>query len=261
MCLVGIALNVSERFPLVIAANRDEFCSRPTAPLAWWGDDEEPILGGRDLRGGGTWLGATKAGRIALVTNVRAPEHVPSDAPSRGEIVRYWLSSSVGFDDLERHVTRSGFAGVNVVAFEDGRMEHVSNHGRPRASLRDGTHALSNATLDSPWPKAEKLKARLADVMGREARSIPSAEALAEEMLEALADDEVAPDDRLPDTGVGLEMERSLSPAFLRLPELGYGTRSSTVVIATGRTLALFERTHGPGGGDRRVTIDDWPRR
>lgn len=252
MCLVGVALNVSERFPLVIAANRDEFYARPTAALDWW----DGILGGRDLKGGGTWLGATRSGRLALVTNVRVPEHVAPDAPSRGEIVRYWLNGTNDFDALEAHVTKSGFAGVNVLAYERNRMEHVSNHGRPRTKLENGVHALSNATLDSPWPKAEELRARMRTLV--ETAGSASSDELAAALWDALADETVAPDDRLPETGVGIEMERKLSPAFLRLPELGYGTRSSTIAIAEGRTLTLFERTHGPGGGERRVVIDAW---
>ena len=253
MCLVGVALDASSQFPLVIAANRDEFYARPTAPLDWW----DGIVGGRDLKGGGTWLGATKAGRLALVTNVRAPEHIAPDAPSRGEIVQYWLNGTKDFDALEAHVTKSGFAGVNVLAYEAGRIEHVSNHGRSRTKLENGIHALSNATIDSPWPKAETLKSRMAKLVA----SSEDAERLAIALWDALADTAIAPDDQLPDTGVGIEMERKLSPAFIRLPELGYGTRSSTVVIAStteGRTLTLFERTHGPGGGDRRVVIDAW---
>jgi uncharacterized protein with NRDE domain len=250
MCLVGIALQASERFPLVIAANRDEFYARPTAPLDWW----DGILGGRDLKGGGTWLGATKKGRLALVTNVRAPDHVGPDAPSRGEIVQYWLERSSDFAALEAHVTTSGFAGVNVLALENGHLEHVSNHGRPRTKLEDGIHALSNATIDSPWPKAEALKSRMREALA----STSDSDALADTLWKALADETIAPDAELPATGVGLEMERKLSPAFIRLPELGYGTRSSTIVIATGRTLSLYERTHGPGGGDRRVVIDAW---
>ena len=247
MCLVGVALNTSDRFPLVIAANRDEFYARPTAPLDGW----DGILAGRDLKAGGTWLGATKT-RLGLVTNVRAPDHVGPDAPSRGEIVQYWLSGNHDFGALETHVTKAGFAGVNVLAFENGIMEHFSNHGRPRTRLANGIHALSNATLDSPWPKAEVLKSRLRVAL----ETATSAEALVEELWNALADETIAADDRLPDTGVGLEMERKLSPAFIRLPDLGYGTRSSTIAIAEGRTLTLYERTHGlTTKSDRRVSI------
>jgi uncharacterized protein with NRDE domain len=191
---------------------------------------------------------------LALVTNVRAPDHVGPDAPSRGEIVQYWLKGNEDFEALEAHVTKSGFAGVNVIALESAQMEHVSNHGRARTKLEDGIHALSNATIDSPWPKAEALKSRMKKAL----ESTVDSDALAAALWNALADETIAPDDQLPDTGVGLEMERRLSPAFIRMPELGYGTRSSTIVIAAGPALTLYERTHGPGGGDRRVTIDAW---
>jgi uncharacterized protein with NRDE domain len=249
MCLVGVAWHASDRFPLVIAANRDEFYARRAAPLDWW----EGILAGRDLKAGGTWLGATST-RIGLVTNVRVPEHVEPDAPSRGEIVQHWLSGKPDFDALETYVTKAGFAGVNMLAFEGGVAEHFSNHGRARTRLGAGIHALSNATLDSPWPKAENLKARL-----RAALSATDQDALVTALFDALADSTIAPDDQLPDTGVGIEMERRLSPAFIRLTDLGYGTRSSTLAIAEGRTLTLHERTYGlQGNEDRRVTIDDY---
>lgn len=254
MCLVGIGLAASDRFPLVIAANRDEFYARPTAPLDWW----EGILGGRDLKGGGTWLGARGGNgtspRLALVTNVRKHEHISPDAPSRGEIVHYWLEGTPSFDALERHVTASGFAGVNVLALADGAIEHFSNDGRPRTRLEEGIHALSNATLDTPWPKAEKLKRRLGEALAQAS----NVDELAAALLNALADEEVAPDDRLPDTGVGIEMERNLSPAFIRLPQLGYGTRSSSILVQEGHALTFIERTHGRDGGDRRRTITDW---
>ena len=255
MCLVGLALGASERFPLIIAANRDEFLARPTAPLDWW----ENILGGRDLQAGGTWLGLAHKHRLALVTNVRAPEHVESGAPSRGEIVQYWLGDDgprrPSFEELERHVTGSGFAGVNVLAFERDGGVHVSNHGRAMTHLENGVHGLSNASIDTPWPKVERLKTEMASAI-----ELESADAISDALFRALADETRAPDHGLPSTGVGLEMERNLSPAFIRLPQLGYGTRSSTVVVREGSKITVFERTYGSEGrrGDRKLVIEDW---
>lgn len=261
MCLVGVAFQVSERFPLVIAANRDEFLARPTATLDWWtpevGEGNAPILGGRDLKGGGTWLGVSAAGRIALVTNVREPEDVLPKSPSRGEIVERWLRPDATFDSLAKHVATAGFAGVNVLAFDGAgtAIEHLSNRGAPRATLAPGVHGLSNASIDTAWPKVTALKARVSAAM----HVADSADALALALFDALASDAVAPDDALPSTGVGLAMERSLSPAFIELPEIGYGTRSSTIVIRAGETLSVYERTHGEVVADRRVILPRWP--
>ncbi|MBX3232156.1 MAG: NRDE family protein [Labilithrix sp.] len=262
MCLVGLALGVSERFPLVIAANRDEFYARPTAPLDWWtpevGEGNAPILGGRDLQGGGTWLGVSAAGRIALVTNVRDPSEVVAPAaPSRGEIVERWLRADTTFDALERHVTGAGFAGVNVLAFDRGGAEvvHLSNHGVARTTVGPGLHGLSNASIDTPWPKVTALTERIAPAL----RGAGAADELAIALFAALADDVAAPDPSLPSTGVGVEMERSLSPAFIRMPEMGYGTRTSTVVVREGASLTVYERTHGAVVVDRRVVLARWP--
>lgn len=261
MCLVGVALGVSERFPLVIAANRDEFLARPTAALDWWrpgvGEGSDPILGGRDLKGGGTWLGVSAAGRIALVTNVREAEDVAPDAPSRGEIVERWLRRDTTFDSLATHVASAGFAGVNVLAFDNAgaTVEHFSNRGEPRTSVVTGIHGLSNASIDTPWPKVRALKDRVRAAVNEAS----TADALALALFDALANDAVAPDDTLPSTGVGVAMERSLSPAFIKLPEIEYGTRSSTVVIRAGDTLSVYERTHGKVVADRRVILPRWP--
>jgi len=253
VCLVGLALGASNRFPLVIAANRDEFLARPTAPLDWW----ENILGGRDLQAGGTWLGLARRSRLALVTNVRVPEKPKVDAPSRGEIVQYWLGDDgprqPSFDELSAHVLESGFAGVNVIAIERDVAMHVSNHQRPVTMLEAGIHGLSNASIDTPWPKVEKLKAEMSSALKRE-----SADAVSEALFLALADETRAPDDGLPSTGVGIEMERNLSPAFIRLPQLGYGTRSSTIVVREGSKVTVFERTYGSEGRDRKLVIEDW---
>lgn len=251
MCLVGIALAASSRFPLVIAANRDEVFAREAAPLDWWRD--EGILAGRDLLGGGTWLGVSPAGRIALVTNVREQTPTPVNAPSRGEIVRYWLKGDVDPEDLERHVL-SGFAGVNVLAFDlpRGVQVHVSNRGRSLTTLEGGVHGLSNATIDTPWPKVRALEGRVEAALQASDR-----ERLVHALFAALADDRLA-ESGLPSTGVPPEIERRLSAAFIRMPELGYGTRCSSVLVREADTLHFVERTFDPSGtavGDRTFSI------
>lgn len=252
MCLVGVALGASERFPLVIAANRDEFLARPTAPLDWWPKGPAAILGGRDLKAGGTWLGVSKTGRIALVTNVRELGDTPPGAPSRGEIAAHWLTEHPSFDEMEKHVTGEGFAGVNVLVFEGKHVEHLSNRGPARTRLERGIHGLSNASLDTPWPKVVALKEKIDAAL-----AAPDVGSLTSALLDALASREAAPDDSLPHTGVGIEMERSLSPAFIALPQMGYGTRSSTVIVREGTKLHVTERTYDPKEQrDRRAIVD-----
>ncbi len=250
MCLVGIGIGVSARFPFVVAANRDEVFSREAAPLDWW---SEGILAGRDLLGGGTWLGVSRVGRIALVTNVREQVATPVNAPSRGEIVRYWLSGDVTAEDLERHVL-SGFAGVNVLAFDlrRGVQVHVSNRGRSLTVLTRGIHGLSNATIDTPWPKVSALEARVAEALSASDRG-----RLVHGLFGALSDDRLA-DSGLPSTGVPPEIEHRLSSAFIRMPDLGYGTRCSSVLVREGDILYFVERTFDPSGvavGDRAFSI------
>jgi uncharacterized protein with NRDE domain len=232
MCLVALALRCSTRFPLVIAANRDEFFARATAPLDWWspGGESPAILGGRDLQQGGTWLGLTRAGRLALVTNVREPQRAPNgEAPSRGAIVALWLRGELARDAFTERIAAEGYNGFNVIACDLRRGEcfHASNRSATPTVLSAGVHGLSNAGLDEPWPKVVALKARLASAV-HEAASIESSRAA---LFDALADRAIADDARLPETGVPLEWERRLSAAFVRSPEHDYGTRSSTVVV------------------------------
>ena len=255
MCLVGLAIGSSTRFPFVMGANRDELFSREAAPLDWW--EPNGILAGRDLQAGGTWLGVTSS-RIALVTNVREPAvPVGLGAPSRGEIVRYWLGENPTLDELERRVLDSDFAGVNVLAFDlkSGEQAHISNRGTARTALVSGIHGLSNASLDTPWPKVACLDTRIMSALDAGAR-----EDLTKSVFAALADDKPA-QEGLPSTGVPLEIERALSSAFIRIPGMRYGTRCSTVLVREGQTLHVTERTFDSNGdpvGDRdfAVTIE-----
>lgn len=268
MCLVALAIDQSRRFPLVIAANRDEFFDRPTARLGWWspGTGLPDVLSGRDLQAGGTWFGLTAAGRLALVTNVRDPSSVDPAAPSRGEIVPLWLRGDMSADRFWTRVATSGYNGVNLVAadFFRGECFHASNRDGVASRLERGVHGLSNAGLDTPWPKVVALKARLAEGL----EDAADADDLARLLFEALADDTQVPDDELPATGVPIEWERQLSPAFIRTPDQRYGTRSSTVVVTerVGRRLVTHvdERSFAVGSGFallRHCRLEDWPPR
>jgi uncharacterized protein with NRDE domain len=267
MCLVALAIDHSRRFPLVIAANRDEFFERPAARLAWWTPETggPAILSGRDLESGGTWMGLTAEGRLALVTNVRDPGRNDKAAPSRGRLVLDWLSAREITDRFWVRSALSGYNGFNLVAFDfrQGECFWASNTGEHPVRLERGIHGLSNAGLDTPWPKVVALKHRLREAVA----AASSVDELSVRLFEALADRSEAPDERLPDTGIPLDWERRLSAAFIRMPERGYGTRCSTLIITerVARHLVthVLERSFAPSGVAllRRSTLKNWPPR
>lgn len=285
MCLVALAIAAHPRFPLVLVANRDEFFARPAAPLAWWQPDESgaggapvaPVLGGRDLQGGGTWCGLTRHGRLAILTNIRRPGALRADAPSRGAIVARWLRGGAEARDAGSFAARlqheahnpfnliaADFAAVQASgddAVGGPRWFWASSHA-PMQLLAPGIHGVSNALLDTPWPKVVALKQALADALA----SARAAGELEAPLFAALADRAVPPDEALPSTGLPIERERSLASAFIRMPDAGYGTRCSTLVIGEatpqGLVLDVIERSFDAAGtlaGERRERIGDWP--
>ena len=268
MCLVALALDQSRRFPLVLASNRDEYFKRPAARLAWWTPrpGDPAVLGGRDLESGGTWLGLTAQGRLALVTNVRGGMAVDASAPTRGRIVTEWLAARESTGDFWMRTALSGHNGFNLIAadFQRGECYWASNTVAYPMRLERGVYGLSNGGLDAPWPKVQALKARLSSAMNE----APAVDELAARLFAALADRNPAPDADLPQTGIPLEWERQLSSAFIRTADQAYGTRCSTLIIAerTGRHLVthVLERTFNAGAAVallRRSTLRDWPPR
>lgn len=253
MCLVAFSLGQQQRYPLVLLANRDEFFARPAAPLAWW---DETVLGGRDLQAGGGWLLLDRGGRLALVTNVREPGREQPGLLSRGELP---LAALRGAELLSLADTpRNGFnlLRVDIAA---GRAAWVSNRPRPRQrQLGAGLYGLSNAALDTPWPKLERLKQRLGETLAGAWRD--------EDLFAALADAEPAPVARLPATGLPAERERQQSAAFIRIVDDAgravYGTRCSTLVIAEsqagGLLLRVRERRFGAEGGVSGESEQRW---
>ena len=261
MCLVAFAINSSARWPLVIAANRDEFLSRPTLPLGrWHTSNGQEIISGRDLQAGGSWLGVTPGGRVAFLTNVR--EGQPQAAPrSRGELVTRWLEASGDAQDFVRTLQQDGaaYGGFNLVLgdFQTHCWTWVTNRHGAAATLHalplaPGVYGLSNAALNTPWPKTTALQGVLADALSAQAHP-PNPQALQAALWTALASRERAPRKQLPATGVPLAMEQALSSAFVDFPERAYGTRSSTVLLASARDtreglprwdVRLEERTH-----------------
>jgi uncharacterized protein with NRDE domain len=271
MCLAALALDASRRFPLVVAANRDEFFARPAARLGWWTPDgaTRPILGGRDLAAGGTWMGLTAQGRFALVTNVRQPGSTAPDGPSRGLIVPAWLEGGESPDRFWPRTAMLGHAPFNLLAadFHRGECFWATNVQASGQRVERGVTVISNAAEpNAPWPKVQLLKARLEDAL--QDADETSVDTLAAQLFAMLADRTPAPDEDLPNTGLSRERERMLSSAFIRTPDGSYGTRCSTLVISerTGKHLHthVFERsfTAGPGLALlRRATLKDWPPR
>jgi uncharacterized protein with NRDE domain len=237
MCLLVLAWKCHPRYRLVMAANRDEFHDRPAAPLGVW-PGEPSIVAGRDLRGGGTWMGATRPGHFGVVTNFRDLEAPPApDAPSRGELVPRFLtggqSAATYLDELRQAATR--YAGFNLLVGGPGGLHYFSNrNGAAATELAPGVYGLSNHLLDSPWPKLLRTRHRLAALLERD-------ELAPGRLFEILADRTPADADESPDTGLPADWERVLSAPFVVHDR--YGTRCSTVLLVdhAGRS-AMFER-------------------
>jgi uncharacterized protein with NRDE domain len=248
MCLVLVVWRVHPLYPCLVAANRDEFHARPAAPAQWW-PDRPQILAGRDLQAGGTWLGLTRAGRFAALTNYRDPEQRRATAPSRGELVTSLLESGASVAESLAYLREVGasYSGFNLI-FSDGERlgiyESVPGSGR---ELAPGIYGLSNHLLDTPWPKVQNAKSRLQAALGD--MTDP------ESLLALLRDDRPAPDEQLPQTGVGLEWERLLSSAFVRAPD--YGTRCSTIIRIDAQGRAYFDEWswNSAGSGIGRTSL------
>ncbi|MBZ0328756.1 NRDE family protein [Halomonas sp. ANAO-440] len=244
MCLIAFDYRPGCRFPLRLVANRDEFYQRPSAPLGQW-QEAPDIVGGRDLEAGGSWLAVHRRGRFAAVTNVRDPElKVSADAPSRGYLVREALEYHDLAGWLKGLADGEGwrYAGFNLLVGEMDRLWHL-HRGRDRLVLGEvtpGVHGLSNAGLNTPWPKL--IKARQGVVEALRCGRWP------EEALAALSDASRAEDDQLPDTGISLELERLLSAPFIVGEQ--YGTRAMSWLEwdAERGAIRLGERRFGPGG-------------
>lgn len=222
MCLILLAWCAHPDYPLVVAANRDEFFARPTEPAGFWPEAPQ-VLAGRDLKAGGTWLGVSLNGRFAALTNYRDPARIKTGAPSRGELVSRFLkglqSPTAYIEELESCAGR--YNGFNLVFGDPGGLWCFSNCGDGERKLAPGVYGLSNHLLDTPWPKVARGKSALNAALRALPNEVP--------LLALLRDDNIAPDEALPRTGVSLEWERLLSAAFVRSP--GYGTRSATVLL------------------------------
>lgn len=232
MCLISFAIGASERWPLVIAANRDEFLDRPTLPLARWCTDAGiEVISGRDLRAGGTWMGLTPGGRLAMLTNVREVQRITGER-SRGELVLRWLEGDMNASEFVANTDPMAYGTFNLVLgdFQSSSWHWLSNQPGLDWQARElgpGLYGLSNGALDTPWPKTVALKQAM-----QSALESPTEDELLASLWSALQDRQRASDPHLPRTGVPLPLERALSSVFVDFPEHGYGTRSSTLLVA-----------------------------
>ncbi|HEN8709871.1 TPA: NRDE family protein [Pseudomonas putida] len=239
MCLIVFAWRPGHALPLIVAANRDEFYARPTQALAHW-EDAPGVHAGRDLEAGGTWLGVGPRGRFAALTNIRDPGQ-PLGSRSRGELVAAYLQGELGVEAYLDQVASCSkqYSGFNLLVGDGVRLGYL--HAREAAPrlLAAGVYGLSNAGLDTPWPKLVKARDGLERLLGS---------ADPQRLMALLADGETAPEAELPETGVGVATEKLLSSVFIA--SQNYGTRASTVLIVDDQgKRRLIERSFGPFGG------------
>jgi len=241
VCLINFHYDHDSKYRLIVAANRDEVYQRPTDPAHFWSDIPS-IIAGRDLLQMGTWLGMSKEGRFAAITNYRDPR-LPERPYSRGDITKTFLSNTTNARTFiqELKETRDLYGGYNVLLWDGDELLHYNNIFDEKNIISPGTHSLSNSTLNTPWPKVVKGRTLLSQYIQESQENIQI-----EDLFQILKDREKAPDDQLPDTGVGIEMERNLSPLFIHIPY--YGTRCSTVLLVTQDGHVTFvERTYHKG--------------
>ena len=241
MCLIVLAYRCHPEFPLIVAANRDEFFQRPTAAADFWPDHPQ-VLAGRDLEQNGTWMGVSKSGRFAALTNVRAPKSIQPAAKSRGLIVSDFLMGDIApatfVDDLKERGQH--YNGFNVIVAAADNLAYFNSVTLDSRTLSPGIYGLSNHRLDTPWPKITRSKAALERALSKDEQGLET------DLFALLLDRERADDAALPDTGVGLDKERWLSPMFISGQE--YGTRASTVLMVGASQTLFVERSFDSTG-------------
>jgi len=245
MCLLFIANTVNKNYKLILAANRDEFYDRPAIPADFW--KEHPgLLAGKDLKAGGTWLGITKTGRIAALTNYRDLKNIKPGAPSRGNITTDFLAGNDTPEEYYNNIkdTAPDYNGFNLLIgnagsrYPENNLFYFSNISGEFKKLATGIYGLSNSFLDTSWPKVERIKLRLGELVNKDEFSTDDA-------FNILNDTDAAADELLPDTGIGIDLERLLSSVFIKSPV--YGTRCSTLILIDREDKVTFiEKTYIP---------------
>ena len=248
MCLITFAFQHLDKYPLLVIANRDEFYARPTAPLHWWEDGHTGIIGGRDLQDGGTWMGMSANGRFAALTNYRSPEHMQVGKPSRGELVTMCLREEMPLEEMRRFLVTRGdkYNGFNLIYGSTEELYYYNNVQNKHQQVYPGIYGLSNAFLNTPWPKVQKATTAFENLIIQ-----PDAENL---LIQMMQNDETAADSELPHTGVPPEWEKKLSAMFITSAE--YGTRLTTFVsIDRNGNVVYREKGYQPVS-DHRITFN-----
>lgn len=220
-----------------MAANRDEFYDRPTAQAAFW-EDHPDLLAGRDLKAGGTWIGVTKSGRIAALTNYRDPQNIDNNARSRGQLTTDFLTGSDSPEQYLRKIKNSGihYNGFNLMVGDQEQLFHYNNVNHLIKEIEPGTYGLSNGFFQEGWPKIKKGKNALESAITKE-------DVNSNDLLSILSDKQIASDKDLPKTGISLDWERALSPLFIQTET--YGTRCSTIIFTEhDRKIQFLEKTY-----------------
>lgn len=242
MCLIAFANHVHPNYPLLLLANRDEFYMRPTRNAQFWTPELHPeILAGKDLQAGGTWLGITKTGKWAALTNYRDIRNIKPNAPSRGEIVLHLLQTNISPEKYLMQISKNAkeYNGFNLLVGDKTGIFHYSNESDKITVIEDGIYGLSNALLNTPWPKLQSAKNELAKCI-HENNLTPSS------LFGILNNENLADDSQLPQTGLSVEMERAVSPIFIKTEK--YGTRcSSILMIDKSGKVNFIERSFIPG--------------
>ena len=252
MCLIIFAHQQHQRYPLLVAANRDEHYRRETASAGFWPQHQQ-LLAGRDLVAGGTWLGITRSGRFAAITNHRNPPTTPLQPRSRGMLTLDFLSGTSSAENYLQQLTRDAgrYAGFNLILGDSEALYYYSNLENQIRRLTPGLYSLSNALLDTPWPKQTRGIKAMQGILNQDFIDH-------NDLARTVECTQVEPDDRLPETGVGLEFERLLSAQFIVAPD--YGTRAtSTLSVEDGGVIRFREQNYGSGGNrlqQRAFTIN-----
>ena len=240
MCLIVIAWDTHPKYKLIVAANRDEYYHRPTKQAKFW-DDYPNIFGGRDLKAMGTWMAVSKNGKFGALTNFRDPTSIRSEAKSRGEIIPKFLDSEQSPEEYVQtlHGQAEDYNGFNLLVGDYDNLRHYSNAQRKMNVVTPGIHGLSNAFLDTDWPKVNKLKEGFSSVIAADFQH--------DDLLNLLKDEHTFEEEILPDTGVSSEWERALSAICIRTKE--YGTSISTVMTIDRFGKVDFTELTLPRGG------------
>lgn len=248
MCSIIFAYKKHPKYPLIVVANRDEFYPRPTKQADWWEEYPE-MLAGKDIKANGSWFGISKLGRFSALTNYRDGMHLKQNAPTRGKLVTDYLVNEVDSEVYLKKIAETAelYNGYNLLTFDGQDIWHYSNISDEITQIEAGVHGLSNALLNSDWPKVNKGKAKLEELIKTEEISVDA-------LFEMMKDGELAADEDLPDTGVPYEWEKLLSALCIKSDN--YGTRCSTVLLWDNDGNIFFEeRSYVPDLGSKRFEV------